>query len=365
MFLKAKFGVIFIFMLMFITSPVMQQNNRTFYVLVEKSSSAAQISTEDANTDSNQASSEPSLEQGAYVISFRGTDTVGLIFPHDAKITIYTNHSLVAEVYNISTDAETGSYRLLSNSPSVTTTANDQTRNNNGLMSRHQHLAHINTDGLLATSSVDVLEADNILVIGQPVSQPSHSIKGVISMDLGQVAFQIIQIGNRVIEFGIPSLAEPTSFTLIANKDLNLIELVTLSSGSEVPQSTSQSHSRDVFVELLGQPHEHLFSRMRELNIRIYPLAGMSFTYNPERILRVEMAQEDAVRREFLRGTFVRPLIGSRPQLRLRDGNVYGEGILKNDAEVQGVEDGKLIIKQQGAQADEIVEAWLVDVVSN
>jgi hypothetical protein len=103
---------------------------------------------------------------------------------------------------------------------------------------------------------------------------------------------------------------------------------------------------------------------MDDWQIRIYPYGGLTFTYRPQSILILNSTDEQPYLRSFRLEDNIRPIKGSKPHLRLAEGGgVFGNGILTGAAKVRQIdENGQLVIRQNGAQADEIVDAWLVEV---
>jgi len=344
------------------TDAFAQNDSELIFILVEPDTQS--IASTGTSIEDTSASFETISEP--FILQFRDTNIIGIIPTVNAKFTVYSNSNAVIsiEAYSILPDSSTGAYKLASTIPMVTSTTGGQNLYNKDLLANYPPIG-VDTINYSATRPVSILGKDEIAIVGKTGGFGSESIKGVVSFDFDTVNFQLAHIQGSAIEMSIPSITEPTSFKLIANKQFGMSEIIPLDDGSEVPGQGGNSYDRKVLIQLLGTESLELFGRMQELNVRIFPFQGITDTYTPERFMRITM-DEQPFQRSFKLGDVVVPLEGAIPQLRLLNGQQYGNGILDvgEEAIVQSVnnQNGELIVKQTGAQAEEIVDAWLVEV---
>lgn len=362
--MKSKLFRVLAFLAVLISSSVLvvpisaQSDGEFIYLLVEPRPSDSTI-TEEETTISEPPRVDP------FLLQFRKTEVVGLVFTSDTRITIYTNSNspVFAEAYAISPDVSTGGYLLRGDTkiPIVTASTVDQNVYNNDFLVKYPNL-DVDATSYFATRPLDILGRDEIVIIGKGGGFSTDTVKGVVAFDFRNFSFQIAQLRGRTVEFGIPSVIEPISYSLIANKEADITEITRLADGKELEQ-TAKTYERQALLEILGQEPVELFDRMRILNVRIFPFHGYSETYTPKRLFRIDMV-EQARLREFNVGDIVRPLEGASPGLIIAaGGGVYDPPVLPAaGGTVQDVlPTGELVVKRQGGEVDEIVEAWLVE----
>lgn len=299
-----------------------------------------------------------------YVVKFRNTDAVGLITPKDATIIVYSNYDVIAEVYGITTDAGTGGYRYNSSVPVITSPVAPQNVYNNNFAKKYPQIEGSATFNATRPLSLLGDQGLEMLVVGTGGNFGQRTVQGVISLKFepALASFQVAQMSGTNIEMGFPFLPGMTPITLIANKDVQVTSLISLPDGTEVTGALNVTYTRGQLVQLLGIQPKDLFDIMESEKIKIHPDRGLSTNYDPTHVLTMTLDEEPR-QRTFNVGDRVGALDGARPKLQLVSGGVFGNGILEGFATVVRVDnEGRLIVKRQGGEAEEVVESWLVEV---
>lgn len=286
-----------------------------------------------------------------FVLQLRSDAPVGLILPNSARIFVFSalTQSMRVEVYRVRAASSPGGYQVTHESPLMASVSElEQGIFNWGLSHRHPELG-CDSNQLQATRPVNVVGSlmlnrndngqanvrrerltkagafyNHELIVIQPLgSSVKPEPQGVVAFDFldDEIEFQLVQLGDSVIDVQIPSLTGSSRYRLITNKPVN-IEMISGRLEPDLPRSNSGVDTREVFLQWIGQTNTFLFELMRDASLEFYPHGGRQDEYNPETYMRLDMSQP-APDRDFTAGQQIRAIEGFTPRIFTPDGRIY------------------------------------------
>lgn len=345
----------------------------------------------------------PIIEVVEHVISLRNTEPVGLIFPNNVRVTLYTaaaNEYL--QVYPVRAAASDAAYQYLQPSePAImTSTTPEQNVFNNRFQQVSVNTPQLACDSsrLLATRPVEVLGGgylanaeeeqraldtsvtrrtqlstqefythEMIVISNDPLSEaPSPvSVAQFIFQEVTPFAFQLVQLGESSIDLSVPSLPQASSYTFISNRNAT-IGVFTTREDEEIQLGTDGTTNRDGYLFFIGQSEEDFFTQLRNQAFFVRPSFATNEAYIPGQFLRLSFTppeDSEIAAEEFACGS-VSPIPGSSPRIfrdnRLSNENVVnavgdGGAILVNQVDATG----RLSVSINGTNY--IIDHWLIE----
>jgi hypothetical protein len=310
-----------------------------------------------------------------YLLVIRDTTSFGLVFPRNGVVTIYSRrpdfiplYQHLVSLYAMTTDAQSGGYRT---EAFLATAEIGHYPREGGCGNYFDSTVDLNT-----TVPLPVSENHALLVQIDSNEIESPQVLGVVGFNaipnngLPTLSFQILQLYETRIEFGIPTYRNEFSYILVANKPFLMRQ-----SFADAPDNFSgriEGHDRSDFERELVDDNLNLFDLMMVENMRIYPDSGLQSMYEPGSYIQVEMSPNLSMRTPpFTDGIFVQSLEGANARYYLPTSldEPYGslaEAGDKGEVVEADSDTGQLILQDPGESGETVVvEAWLVEVCTD
>jgi hypothetical protein len=317
-----------------------------------------------------------------YLLTFQNTTSFGLLIPHAAHVVIYSETHIIAALYTINTDTQTGGYRKLEPLGDIRNAS--QIPAERACAASEPYRTILDNEKLLGTVPIPVSANHALIIQIADIDTVSPDILGVFSFtfhltETPSINFQLLQVSNvdPSIDIKLPMLTDSPTFTALSNKEFSIRQSLP-ENDSDFDQVTSSQEYRFVKADLSSDLGIDLFEMMVNGQARIYPRTGFIDTYRGA-FIRLTATAEQALRQsEFSAGMQVRALDGvvallidlakfENDPLRLNNyfGVVAPDGRLSPESAITvkyiEEETGQLVVDDNGHES--IIQAWLVEPI--
>lgn len=307
-------------------------------------------------------------ETQPYLFGFRNTDLVGFMFSEESEIVVYgnVNVDINIDVFEVSTDAQSGGYRRVSDREL------DSTRVTNIDPIDDPTCEGDIPEGLYSSSSVTLTSNRAVVIQQGGDTRSGEAFIGSVALHFvpkeGEKAknLQIIQFQRGPIDLTFPFIKERTDYVVVANKEI----AVQKSYFADTPfRNTAAANNQEGLAEQLEvELGLQLITIMETGRFRIYPAYGFADEYFPTGFIRLEIGDSPAQRiPQFAENQQVNPLKVEETEAHyyLPDQRNEPWGSLQSRSNPLTVKEvtaqGELIVEANGERV--IIEAWYVEVV--